>query len=116
MATAWIDEWGDPGVPAILAQGQAYLKYAPAFTKPRFTAWRAAGIELYAWTVDNPVEWPRLVNYPVDGLVTDKPLALAAWLRLRCPAPTPTRTTQPPTDPAPSTVPVTTEPPTSGAR
>jgi glycerophosphoryl diester phosphodiesterase len=111
MATAWIDEWGDPGTAAILAQGQAYLKYAPAFTKARYAAWHAAGVELYAWTVDNPLDWPRLVNYPVDALITDKPLALAAWLRLRCPAPTAT-----PTPPAPSTVPVTTEPPTNGAR
>lgn len=111
MATAWIDEWGDPGVPAILAQGQAYLKYGPGFTKARYLAWHAAGIELYAWTVDNPLDWPRLVNYPVDAVITDKPLALAAWLRLRCPAPTAT-----PTPPAPSTVPAPTTEPTIGGR
>lgn len=88
VATAWIDQWYDPGAAAILAQGVTYVKYAPAFTLARYQAWHAAGITLYAWTVDAPTEWPRLVNYPVDGVITDKPLALSAWLRLRCPAPT----------------------------
>lgn len=85
ISTAWIDQWYDPGVPAILAQGNTYMKYGPAFTKDRYTAWHAAGIQLFAWTIDAPIDWPRLVNYPVDGIITDKPLAYTAWLTLRCP-------------------------------
>lgn len=84
IRTGLLDNWGDPGTATILAYGQSFVKYAPAYTKARVASWRAAGLELFAWTVDSPADWPRLVNYPVDGMITDKPLAYAGWLKTVC--------------------------------
>jgi glycerophosphoryl diester phosphodiesterase len=36
-----------------------------------------AGLEMYAWTVDDPGEARRLVEYGVDGITTNR----AAWMR-----------------------------------
>jgi glycerophosphoryl diester phosphodiesterase len=36
-----------------------------------------AGLEMYAWTVDDPDEARRLIGYGVDGITTNR----AAWLR-----------------------------------
>ena len=38
---------------------------------------KAAGLGLYAWTVNDPVEAARLVSLGVDGITTDRP----GWLR-----------------------------------
>lgn len=84
IKTAWIDGWGNPGVAAITAQGATYMKYHPAMTKARFTAWHAAGITIFAWTVDSPAGWAREAGYPVDGIITDKPIAYRDWLTATC--------------------------------
>jgi glycerophosphoryl diester phosphodiesterase len=92
VRTALIQQTGYISAADVLAQGRSFEKYGPSYTIDRFNEWHAAGIELFAWTLDNPLDWPRLVNYPVDGIITDKPLAYAAWLRIRCadaPATTP---------------------------
>lgn len=86
VRTALIQQTGYISAADVLAQGQSFEKYGPSYTIDRFTEWHTAGIELFAWTLDNPLDWPRLVNYPVDGIITDKPLAYAAWLRTRCTA------------------------------
>jgi glycerophosphoryl diester phosphodiesterase len=38
---------------------------------------KEAGLELYVWTVDDPVEARRFVEAGVDGITTNKP----SWLR-----------------------------------
>jgi glycerophosphoryl diester phosphodiesterase len=85
IRTALIQQSGYISAADVLAQGQSFEKYGPSYTKDRYTEWHAAGIELFAWTVDDPLDWPRLTNYPVDGMITDKPLAYAGWLRTFCP-------------------------------
>lgn len=87
VRTALIQQSGYISAPDVLAQGQSFEKYGPSYTLARFTEWHAAGIELYAWTLDDPIadSWARLVSYPADGAITDKPLAFRAWLEQQCP-------------------------------
>jgi glycerophosphoryl diester phosphodiesterase len=41
----------------------------------------AAGLTVVPWTVDKPEDWPKLVDAGVDGIITDDPAALIAWLK-----------------------------------
>jgi glycerophosphoryl diester phosphodiesterase len=41
----------------------------------------AAGMEVLPWTVNTPAEWERLANAGVDGIISDDPAALIAWLK-----------------------------------
>jgi len=41
----------------------------------------AAGIQVVPWTVDDAAEWQRLIDAGVDGIITNDPGALAAFLR-----------------------------------
>jgi glycerophosphoryl diester phosphodiesterase len=41
----------------------------------------AAGMEVLPWTVNTPQEWERLANAGVDGIISDDPAALIAWLK-----------------------------------
>jgi glycerophosphoryl diester phosphodiesterase len=43
----------------------------------------AAGIAVIPWTVNDPADWARLVGWGVDGITTDYPDRLAAWLASR---------------------------------
>lgn len=87
VRTALIHQSGYLSAADVLAQGKSFEKYGPSYTIARFNEWHAAGIELYAWTLDDPIadSWARLVSYPVDGAITDKPLAFRAWIDQQCP-------------------------------
>jgi glycerophosphoryl diester phosphodiesterase len=112
IKTALIQQTGYISAPDVLAQGSEFEKYGPSYTLSRYAEWHAAGIRLDAWTLDDPVgdSWARLVNYPVDGVITDKPIAFAAWLREMCPPlpPTTPPVTTAPTSAVPTTVPTPT--------
>ena len=41
---------------------------------------RAAGVEMFVWTVDDPAEMKRLLNLGVDGIITNHPARLHALL------------------------------------
>jgi glycerophosphoryl diester phosphodiesterase len=43
----------------------------------------AAGIRVLPWTVNDPAEWHRLLEWGVDGITTDFPDRLAEFLRHR---------------------------------
>ncbi len=43
----------------------------------------ATGIKVIPWTVNEPAEWRRLLAWGVDGITTDYPDRLAAFLRQR---------------------------------
>jgi glycerophosphoryl diester phosphodiesterase len=44
---------------------------------------RAEGVRVLPWTVNDPVDWQRLLDWGVDGITTDFPDRLAIWLRER---------------------------------
>ncbi len=39
--------------------------------------------KVFAWTVDEPADWQRLVSDGIDGIITNRPAALKAWLAQR---------------------------------
>jgi glycerophosphoryl diester phosphodiesterase len=88
IKTALIQGSGYISAADVLAQGGEFEKAGASYTKARFAEWHAAGIRLDAWTLDDPVgdTWVRLANYPVDGFITDKPLAVSTWFKEVCPA------------------------------
>jgi glycerophosphoryl diester phosphodiesterase len=54
----------------------------PAFTPRTIAAFHAAGVEIHAWTINDPAEMDRLLALGVDGLVTDRAdLAIEAVAR-----------------------------------
>lgn len=38
-----------------------------------------AGIGTFPWTADNPADWQNLTEIGVDGIITNRPVALSAW-------------------------------------
>jgi glycerophosphoryl diester phosphodiesterase len=53
-----------------------------AFTARTLPAFHAAGVEVHAWTINDPAEMDRLLALDVDGLVTDRAdLAMEALAR-----------------------------------
>jgi glycerophosphoryl diester phosphodiesterase len=54
----------------------------PAFTPRTIAAFHAAGVEVHAWTINDPPQMDRLLALGVDGLVSDRAdLAMAAVAR-----------------------------------
>ena len=41
------------------------------------------GLRLWAWTADDPAHWSRLAGAGADGVITNHPARLRAWLRSR---------------------------------
>lgn len=54
---------------------------ASLVTPEQVKAAHAAGMEVLPWTVNTPQEWERLANAGVDGIISDDPAALIAWLK-----------------------------------
>jgi glycerophosphoryl diester phosphodiesterase len=52
-------------------------------TPEQVKAAHAAGIEVLPWTADTPADWERLVAARVDGIITDDPAGLIAFLKDR---------------------------------
>jgi glycerophosphoryl diester phosphodiesterase len=50
-------------------------------TVEQVKAAHAAGLEVLPWTVNTPREWERLVSAGVDGIISDDPAELIAWLK-----------------------------------
>jgi glycerophosphoryl diester phosphodiesterase len=50
-------------------------------TPEQVKAAHAAGLEVLPWTANTPQEWERLANAGVDGIISDDPAALIAWLK-----------------------------------
>ncbi len=52
-------------------------------TPEQVKAAHQAGLTVVPWTANKPEEWERLVNASVDGIITDDPAGLIAWLKQR---------------------------------
>lgn len=57
--------------------------YHALASSKRVRAAHAAGLEIVAWTANRPRDWKRLIAAQVDGIITDNPEALLAYLRER---------------------------------
>ena len=60
--------------------GALSLEHTAADAQAVATA-RRHGLLLRAWTADEPADWRRLADAGVDGIVTNRPAGLRAWLR-----------------------------------
>ena len=49
----------------------------------RVAAAHAAGIRVVPWTANRPRDWERLIRAGVDGIITDDPAGLIAWLKAK---------------------------------
>jgi glycerophosphoryl diester phosphodiesterase len=59
---------------------------SPAFalvTREQVEAAHVAGLKVLPWTANRPEDWARLVDAGVDGIISDDPAALIAWLKAR---------------------------------
>jgi glycerophosphoryl diester phosphodiesterase len=50
-------------------------------TPARVSQAHAAGLAVVPWTVNKPEDWTRLAEAGVDGMITDDPATLIAWLK-----------------------------------
>lgn len=50
-------------------------------TPARVAQAHKAGLQVVPWTVDKPEDWATLVDAGVDGIITDDPATLIAWLK-----------------------------------
>jgi glycerophosphoryl diester phosphodiesterase len=64
-------------------QVPARLGPVPLVTRRFVAGAHAQGLAVHVWTVDEPAEMDRLLDLGVDGLITDRPLALKAVLQRR---------------------------------
>ena len=60
--------------------GALSLEHTAADAEAVATA-RRHGLLLRAWTADEPAHWRRLADAGVDGIITNHPAGLRAWLR-----------------------------------
>ena len=72
-----------------LATNQVALQIPSTFesvdviTPESVAAAHASGLAVHAWTIDDEAEMHRLLDWGVDGIMTDRPSVLAAVLRQR---------------------------------
>jgi glycerophosphoryl diester phosphodiesterase len=72
-----------PVSPGDLAQAADATIYCPSFDfldPAQVHAAHAAGVTVLPWTVNEPSDWEKLIQWGVDGITTDYPDGLATWL------------------------------------
>lgn len=65
------------------ADAQTYLPLYEFLDRGMVRHLHDAGLRVVPWTVNEPDDWERLLEWGVDGLATDFPDALAQYLRTR---------------------------------
>jgi glycerophosphoryl diester phosphodiesterase len=85
VATGLLHSAGYLHAEQIREYGDAFLMSYLTLSASRAAEWRAAGIRLYAWTVNREADWARMAGLPVDDVVTDRPIAYRQWVFGRCP-------------------------------
>jgi len=86
LTTAVLMDGVAPVAPGAVAQAAGATLYCPAlrFVDAQLVAQaHAAGVRVLPWTANEPAEWQRLCACGVDGITTDYPDRLAAWLAQR---------------------------------
>jgi glycerophosphoryl diester phosphodiesterase len=68
---------------ALRAGASIYCPDVNFLDEPQVRRLHAADIAVLPWTVNDPADWDRLLEWGVDGITTDYPDRLAAVLRER---------------------------------
>ncbi len=87
MATGLVESPGYRPVAELTPYGAHYVKHQWSVTAARLDEW-SGPLNVYAWTVDAPVDWERMSTYTaepgrLDGVITNKPAAYLAWAKAR---------------------------------
>lgn len=75
-----------PVSPSTLVRQAGAQYYCPSFEfldQTQVEELHAAGFKVLPWTVNEPADWEKLLAWGVDGITTDYPDRLAAYLRDR---------------------------------
>jgi glycerophosphoryl diester phosphodiesterase len=75
-----------PISPSELSRSADASVYCPSFEfldAAQMREAHAAGVKVLPWTVNEPTDWHKLLEWGVDGITTDFPDRLAKWLRER---------------------------------
>ena len=89
LAYAWLTTrqtraWrgGQASLPASVAAegGGTWSPHHSELTERKMAQAHAMGLRVVPWTVNNPADQRRLAGWGVDGIITDDPVALSAWL------------------------------------
>jgi glycerophosphoryl diester phosphodiesterase len=75
-----------PVSPELVAQAADANTYCPSFEfldARQVEQAHTAGLKVLPWTVNEPADWVRLVDWGVDGITTDFPDRLASWLAIK---------------------------------
>jgi glycerophosphoryl diester phosphodiesterase len=83
LATAVLVAGTAPVSPDHLAQDAGAMTYCPSvefLDESQVRQAHRAGLRVVPWTVNDPADWARLVEWGVDGITTDYPGRLAALL------------------------------------
>jgi glycerophosphoryl diester phosphodiesterase len=71
------------GLPSIEDVQAAHVTalYVPTYliSESIVAAYKAAGIGMYVWTLDNATQWESVDGWALAGVVTNKPLSYNAW-------------------------------------
>ena len=73
----------DPGELALQSDAQIYCPDFRFLDLAQVRKSHAKGVPVVPYTVNEPDDWQRLVSWEIDGVTTDYPDRLAAWLRDR---------------------------------
>lgn len=81
---AWVANAGTQPAADVRAIGRSFNKAAKHLTRGQLDEYVTAGIRTYAWTVDDAGQWKELSSWPLAGVVTNRPIAYAAWRTKAC--------------------------------
>jgi glycerophosphoryl diester phosphodiesterase len=65
------------------AGARAIGPYHRLLTRAKVERAHAAGLQVVPWTANRPRDWTRLIRAGVDGIITDDPASLIAFLKER---------------------------------
>jgi glycerophosphoryl diester phosphodiesterase len=86
LRTAVLVEGTAPVQPAAITRRAGAGTYCPDvdfLDRLQVRQLHKAGLRVVPWTVNEPADWERLLDWGVDGITTDYPDRLAEWLRAR---------------------------------
>jgi glycerophosphoryl diester phosphodiesterase len=69
-----------PAASAAAANAEIVAPHFPLVTTQKVAEAHRAGLQVIVWTVNEPLDWNALIDAGVDGIITDDPAALIAYL------------------------------------